>query len=180
MRPLALRTCALLTLLAVPLTGMPRAWADDGSDIVKLVQDSQRAGIERHEFDGYITIWAADAKLVYSRAETASVYDTIWSRAQLEATVRTKCRAERPKDVKLTYENVRTEVAGDRAVLRCRTTKRAAEGTSIADEVFQLRRTDAGWKVFENRFWLIEWRDGDRGHDRRQMDEADRSCLAKS
>lgn len=145
------------------LSAMVAAEADEeAAAVARLVQESQRAGFERHDFDKYLTLWADDAKVIVGRSEKPGAHDTTISRAQIEATRRVLFRAEPPKEVKLTFANVRPEIDGDQATVRYRSTLRTKETEETVDEIFRLRKKDGRWKAFENRAWPVEARYGDK------------------
>jgi hypothetical protein len=134
---------------------------DEAAAVARLVQETQRAGFERHEFDKYMTLWADDAKIIVARSEKPGRHDMTLSRAQIEATRRVMFRADPPKDSKMTFANVRPEVDGDSATVRYRSTIGSKEYVETVDEVFRLRKKDGRWQAFENRAWPIETRNGD-------------------
>ena len=133
--------------------------ADEEADITKLVQDSQRAGFERHDISGYLSIWSKDARIVGGRSERPGRYETVLKRDQIEATRTLRFKAKAPENVKLDFINVTAKVDGDTAVLRYQAKySRASEHSESVHEIYRLRKTNDGWKVYENRYWPVEIR----------------------
>jgi hypothetical protein len=60
-----LSTLILFSLASVVVA----ADKDDAASVARLVQETQRAGFERHDFDKYMTLWADDAKIIVARSE---------------------------------------------------------------------------------------------------------------
>jgi hypothetical protein len=123
--------------------------------IKKTVFDAQLAGWERHSIGPYMAQWSDDARVIVGRSENPGKYDLVLSRDQLEATRRMLFQ-DKPS-LKLVFENARVEVKGNKAVLRVQTTwkvKGSPEFSQAVQEVYRLRRTGGGWKVWENRAWL--------------------------
>jgi tetratricopeptide (TPR) repeat protein len=163
MKPFSVAFTILLLPVALSLSGVGLTEAaDEAEAISRLVQESQRAGFERHDFDKYMAIWSDDAKIILGRSEKPDAHDTTYTRAQIAATRRTRFRADASKDFKLTFANVRPEIDGDQATLKYRSTYRTAEIVETLDEVFRLRKKDGNWKVFENRAWPVETHYGDK------------------
>jgi len=73
-----------------------------------------------------------------------------------------KLRGAAPKDVHLDFGEARIDIAGEKATLRYRSTLKTPEFIGAADEIFRLRKTGKGWKVYENRYWPVEVRVGDQ------------------
>src|SRR5262245_16583734 len=68
-----------------------------GADLAKKIQESQQAGFERHDLDAFLAIWADDAKRIVGRTEKPDKYDTVLTRAQLEATHKLRFAVPPPK-----------------------------------------------------------------------------------
>jgi len=156
------RVCFALSLLCSTVLGA-RSWAGDkedeeGTAIIKMVQESQRAGRERGDVAGYMAIWTADAKIILARSEKPGKFDTVMTRPQFEALARLLYRGPRPKGVEMEFANERVHVSGDKAVMRYRTILKQGGGVATADEIFRLRKTNGKWAVFENRYWPVERR----------------------
>jgi tetratricopeptide (TPR) repeat protein len=133
------------------------AFAGDQADAVKkAVIGPQQAGWERHDYKAYMAQWTDDAEFVLGRAETPGKYDITFSRKQLEGTRKILMHGKPPGDRKLTFENVQVKIDGDRAELRCRTTMTFEGGFETVGEIYRLRKTSAGWKVYFNRGWSLE------------------------
>jgi hypothetical protein len=156
-----MKTFSTLIVLSLPWLVVAAADQDEAAAVARLVQETQRAGFERHDFDKYMTLWADDAKIIVARGEKPGRHDLTLSRAQIEATRRVLFRADPPKDVKMTFANVRPEVDGDSATVRYRTTIGIKDYVETVAEVFRLRKKDGHWQAVENRAWPIETRNGD-------------------
>ena len=141
--------------------GGPAKGDDEGPKLATMIQESQKAGFEKHDLKEYLAIWSDDAKLIEGRSEKPDKYDTALTRAQIEATRKLLFAVPPPKGIKMEFENVKTEVKGDEATVRYRTTLREPKQSMTVDEVFRLRRKDGKWKVFENRSWPVEYRGSD-------------------
>jgi hypothetical protein len=132
-----------------------------GADLAKMVQECQKAGYEKHDLESYLSIWSADAKRIEGRTETPDKYDTVLTRAQLEATCKLRFAVPPPKGVTVEFKDVRAEVKGDGATVRYRVTIRQPRRAETADEIFRLRRKAGKWKVYENRSWPVEFQGSD-------------------
>ncbi len=168
---------SLLTLLLVaglcpgcspgPVDQATQAGDEDAEAeaIRRTVFHAQRGGFERHELDGFMAQWTDDAQLVIRRTEKDDQYERVIHRSQIEAVRALVYRGENlpfpsPK-LKITYDEVRVEVSGERATLRARTTIRGDGGWEQAQENFRLRKTAQGWRIAGNLYWPIKWNSGD-------------------
>ena len=148
----------LQTALAIVCFG-PAATAhggDGGEAVKKAVLEPQEAGWGRHDFKTYMTQWADNAQIVVARGEKPDKHDIVFDRKQIEATRRLIMHGKAAPDQKMTFENVKVKVEGDEAVLRLRSTVGFGEDYQIADEIYRLRKTSAGWKVYLNRGWTVK------------------------
>ena len=147
----------------------------EGEAIKSLVLEAQRAGFEKHDFKKYMTQWADDARIVFGRTEQPGKHETVYDRQQIEATRRLRFQGK-PR-YKVAYRNVRVEVDGDgdEAILRLRSEATWTTGSETGDEVYRLRRTDDGWKVYENRYRLVRNQYGDEAtnYDTKKWRELD-------
>jgi hypothetical protein len=152
-----------VTALASLVTGCDAPTKDDsaGVALAKMIQESQKAGFEKHDLKAYLAIWSNNAKVIEGRTETPDKYDTVLTLEQVEATRRLRFAVPAPKDVKMEFKDVQTEVKGDRATVRYRATISQPRRAETADEVFRLRREAGEWKVYENRSWPVEGRGSD-------------------
>jgi ketosteroid isomerase-like protein len=162
-RPLCTLACLLASIAVAPL-----AVADDADDIKDVVFDCTRAGIERGDLATFMKMWADDAKVVEGREEKPGKRDHTITRKQLEATCRLMFSFPVPDGgYKVTFESPRVEVKGDKAELRVMTTAQWDEDGEMdrQSEIYLLRRTADGWRVYENRYWMVEARQGDKTID---------------
>jgi tetratricopeptide (TPR) repeat protein len=141
--------------------GAPTKDDADGAALAKRIQESQKAGFEKHDLKAYLSIWTNDAKVIEGRAETPDKYDTVLTRDQVEATRRLRFAVPAPKDLTMVFKDVQTEVKGDRATVRYRATIKQPRRAETADEIFLLRREAGEWKAYENRSWPVEIRGSD-------------------
>ncbi|HLA83878.1 MAG TPA: nuclear transport factor 2 family protein [Thermoguttaceae bacterium] len=123
--------------------------------IADFVLNSQVAGIRDRDVATYMSIWSDDAVFMVGRGEKPGLYDIAWTRAQVEESGRVKSAAGPDKDVKLTHDDVRVELSGDRAVLTCKTRFTTDGFLRVSREIFRLRKTNEGWRVHENRLWPL-------------------------
>jgi tetratricopeptide (TPR) repeat protein len=150
-------TRSLLLIFAVAICAASaradgaKALTGEAKEIADMVQTSQVTGLCKGDRDAYMSIWADDAKLISGRREEPGKYDFTITRAAME----TKPQDSRWQWRSMRYENTRVTVSGDKAEMRCRTFLSERYWISEADEVFLLRKTDDGWKVYENRCWPI-------------------------
>lgn len=140
----------------------PNAVLTEEQQIVKLVQDAQRAGFERHDFDAYISIWAPNAKLVAGRSRVKGKYDFAMDYEQIRATRAFRFSETPARGVKVEFLNARVKVDGDRAELAYQAKVAAEDGyLERVNEIYKLQKLDGVWKVIENRYWLAEIRTPD-------------------
>lgn len=148
----------LLCVLACLFTGLP-AVADDASDVRDVVFDALRAGFERGDLAAFMKCFADDAKLIEGREEKPGKHDHTLSRKQVEGLMRLAFADLPEGGFKVTFASPRVEVTGDKAELRVMTTIQWDEDGEEKDrqsEIYLLRRTADGWRVYENRFWMVE------------------------
>ncbi|MEX0937675.1 MAG: hypothetical protein WDZ59_07420 [Pirellulales bacterium] len=146
---------ALLLLLLCAGTRSASSSEDEGA-VVELVQQSQRAGFQRHDFEKYIAAWDANGQIVGGRLAHPGKYDTKLSRAQIEATRRLRFRAAPPTELAMSFSNVASQIEGDRAEVRYRTTIEGNGAVEVVDELYRLRKVNGEWKITENRWWPVE------------------------
>ncbi|HBO43438.1 MAG TPA: hypothetical protein DD670_05815 [Planctomycetaceae bacterium] len=146
-----LLTCVLLVNVSDGSATETKPFTGEAKTIVEMVQNSQRAGILDRDFDAYMAIWSDDAKMIQGRGEKPGKYDFMIDLAAIKA----KHRDSQPRQRRMRYEKERIDISGETAVFRCRTYLSELEWITATDEIFRLRRTDQGWKVYENRFWPV-------------------------
>ncbi len=139
-------------LLLLPLV----AHAGDKDDIIRLVQDAQRAGFERHDLDGYMAMWAKDATLVGHRVRGGDAHDFTLTYAQIQATKRLHFTG-RARGLFLGFTDVRVRVEGAKATLTWLATI-SADGKVLekVHETYLMRRTKAGWRCVRNSYYLVD------------------------
>lgn len=158
----------------------PLAAEDDPRE---LVMDAMRAGFERGDLAAYMKIWAADARIVQQRDESASdSIQSVTAGKQIELTRRLNFSAIPPGLIKLKFESLRLELEPDQATWRCRATvvigQEGDEETVI--EVYQLKRIGGEWKVVTNTWWPVSSRHQGRTRvfNRQTWSELDRKAEA--
>jgi hypothetical protein len=139
-----------------------RPGGDEAEGVKKAVLGPQEAGWARHDFKTYMTQWARDARIVISREEKPGKHDVILDRKQIEATRRLLLHGTPPANKKVVFEDVKVTVKGNDAELRVRTTISEGKDYETAAEVYQVRKTSAGWKVSLNRGWPVKEKFGDQ------------------
>ncbi len=150
--------CLLASAVAWCAGGLPAA-ADDAADIQEVVFDSLRAGFQRGDLAAFMKCLADDFKMIEGREEKPGKSDHTLNRKQLEGMMRLVFADLPEGGFKLTLASPRVEVRGDKAELRVMTTVQWDEDGEESDrqsEVYLLRRTADGWRVYENRFWMVE------------------------
>ena len=165
------RSVTVACLLAAMACGGPQrareevaaerpATPEEAAEIRDVVVVGQRGGFIRHDLAAYMAQWTDDARIVAARGEMAGQYDYALDRAQIEATRRLRFRGASAV-MTIDYEDERITVAGDRATMRVRTRLVYREGDERVGEIFRLRRTATGWRVYENRYWPLSQGSGD-------------------
>jgi hypothetical protein len=149
----------VVAFLALPLLALG---GDEAAAVRKAVLDPQEAGWGRHDFKAYMSQWADGARMIVGRGEHAGKHDTVFDRKQIEATRRLLMHGKVPADQKLAFADVKVKVRGDQAELRVRTTMSFGGGYETVGELYQLRKTAAGWKVYLNRGWFLKTKHGDQ------------------
>lgn len=134
----------------------------DSASIRRVVEETQRAGHQRHDLDKYMSLWATDAKIIGGRSEERGDYDTTLTRNQIEATRRLRFRAAPVKSMKLTFENTEVRVKENLATLGHQVTVSMSGYVEAVREVYCLRKTAGVWKAYENRWWPIKMGDADQ------------------
>src|SRR5262249_54463674 len=133
-----------------------------------VVFDCTRAGFERGDLATFMKQWTEDAKIIDCRQEKPGRYDHTVNRKQVEAMQRLMFSGLPEGGFKVTFESPRMEVTGDKAELRVRTVQKwGEEGANYEkeSEIYLLRRTSEGWRVYENRAWPIESKEGEKSID---------------
>ena len=159
------RSLSMVSLLIIMFAALS-ARAEDGpvgriklkgeaKQIADFVLESQVAGVRDRDAKAYMSIWADDAKLIIGRSKKTGPHDVTINRTQLAQMSRAKSSAGPDKTLKMTHEKVRVKISGDKAVLKCQTHILAPDYFQIMQEVFKLRKTEKGWRVYENRAWPV-------------------------
>lgn len=154
---LAAVACGGAQRAAAPAVTERPATPEEAAEIQRVVADGQRGGFIRHDLNAYLAQWTDDARLVAARQEAPGAHDYSLDRAQIEATRRLRFRGASAV-MTLTFEDVGVTVAGDRATLRTVTRLGYRHGDERVGEIYRLRRTAAGWRVYENRYWPVSQR----------------------
>jgi len=131
---------------------------DDKEAIEKVVFDAQRAGVERGDLQAYLAQWTKDARIIAGRGPIKGEFEITLDRQQIEDTRRLRF-SWRPVEYgnwKLGFRDVQTTITGDHAQMKLKSTVTVAYSRETVGEIYKLRRTKDGWRVYENRFWPIE------------------------
>lgn len=128
--------------------------------LIAWLQDSQRAGVVERDVRAFLKIWSDDARLVHARTEKPSPYDIVADRAAFEKSARMQARGERDYRLDMRHEDEEAEVTDEgevviRWTVRASWKQGAKSGSDTSREIFRLRKTDEGWRVYENRFWPL-------------------------
>lgn len=124
-------------------------------EIIELVRDSMVAGFADHDIEGYLEIWSDEARLVGGRGPAAAPTDVVLSRKQIEATKRLRF-AGKPTGLLVSPVDPKVVVSGDEAVLTWRIKTEQPDFVEVVDEIYKLRKTGRGWRVYENRYWIVK------------------------
>src|SRR5688572_13481058 len=154
------RSHILVAIALVGGTTLARA-GDEAEAVKKAVLGPQEAGWGRHDFKTYMTQWADDAKMVVARGPKADKRDITFSRKQIEATRRLLFSVRPLPGQKVVFENVQVKVKEEQAEVSLRNTVHFGADYEVADELYRLRKTADGWKVYLNRGWVVKSRQGD-------------------
>lgn len=127
---------------------------DEIEEIHKVVFEARRAGQMRTDLTKYMSQWTDDARIIVARSEQPSELDWILDRTQIEAT--RKLQFKDPSVARaVEFRNPRVTFEGEVATLRVDVHVGYPDATELVSEIYKLRRTDDGWRVFENRWWWI-------------------------
>ncbi len=137
---------------------------DEAATIKKFVLDAQQAGFVRHDLETYLAQWADDARIVGARGEAPGKHELTLVRKQIDATRRLRFRGK-PEIRSMSFASPRVTVEGDEAILRVLHTVEFEGGFESVSEIYRLRRTANGWKVYENRWWPVRAKYGERKFD---------------
>ncbi|MDA1014979.1 MAG: DUF4440 domain-containing protein [Planctomycetota bacterium] len=131
-------------------------------EIISTVINAQTAGFERGDFEAYMSMWTADAKIVCGRGPKPGKFESVTAGTDIAKTRRMRISSI-PKDLlKVTYENVSVNVDGDSATLD--TVAQVDVGKDgdqeVVHEVYRLKKIDGKWRVLENRYWPVSRKSG--------------------
>lgn len=132
------------------------AQGDEAALIRRMVRETQRAGHIQGDLRRYMSLWSSDARIIGGRSEKPGSYDTAMDRSQIEATRRLRFAAGPRSDMKVKYDDAKIEVMLNRATLTHRATITATGYIEVVREVYRLKKTDKGWKAYENRWWPVK------------------------
>lgn len=133
----------------------PAAQQKEEAALAELVQQSQKAGQEKHDLAKWLAPWARDAKIIGGRSEKPGMYDVVLTWPQIKAHAEIRYSGSPSKKVSMTFENVQVQIQDDKAVLRYRAVVKTPDSTTRADEIYLLRKTQTGWEIYENRWWPV-------------------------
>lgn len=132
--------------------------------IQDLVFTAQRDGFIKQDFDAYMRQWGKDARIVSGRGPEPGPYDFALTRPQIEATKRMRFVGV-VQPIVIDFIDTQITLSGDEATMRTtavyKSTDEQASGAERIGEIYRLRRAADGWRVFENRHWLISLPAGD-------------------
>jgi hypothetical protein len=134
----------------------PSARLVEREAVLRLVDEGQRAGWERHDLEGYMAQWASEARLVAGRAPEPGPHDWSLQREAIRATRQVRFAEPLPVGRSMNVELVAFTLEGDGALLQTRTTLRQPGYVEAVGEHYRLHRSEAGWRVVENRWWPLE------------------------
>jgi WD40 repeat protein/serine/threonine protein kinase len=117
-----------------------------------------QAGFARHDRATFMKLLADDIRFTSGRTENPGPYDLTIDRKTTEAVLRLHLHGRFLNSIRSTAEDMRVEVAGERATLWLRHTIRYPDWHLTIEGVDRLRKTPEGWKIYEGRTWPIQWR----------------------
>jgi WD40 repeat protein len=130
--------------------------------IKDLVIKAIYTGWTQHDLAGYLAYYTDDVRVSGgARVEEEGPQDFVLDRRQLEA-VRKLQFAGPPSTATSAYEDMQVDLNGNQAVLRCRGTVEWDGGFMTFGARYRLRRTAGGWKIFDDRGWLLRSKIGAR------------------
>jgi len=142
-------------MLIIAITASLLAADSPEKEIADLVLNSQRAGLVRGDTAAYIAPWARDGRWVMQRGpEPKQKYELIvdYKRGLARAELRSA-----GEHTTRTLEHEKTEVLfskdGTLARYVCTAVVQQEGYTEKVREIYLLRRTGSGWRIYENRFW---------------------------
>lgn len=145
------------------LSALPAAaQAAPTEQIIKLVRDAQAAGWVMHDLAGYMAQWTKDAKVVIGRGPRPGRYDVVLTRARLRASRALRFGVPAGLGKYFKFQGAKVTVKGQRATLRVEVTHGYPGGNERVAELYKLRRTKAGWRVYLNRAWPLSARRGEQ------------------
>ncbi len=142
---------------AVPSASPPSPSEIDA--IVAFVQKSQREGIAGRDPEAFLRIWTSDARSVGGRREQPEPYDVALDLAAMRASAVAKSRGPADETLTFRYRDVTSQATADEITLRWSLavdfTAPGESGVDESIEIYRLRRTPEGWRVFYNRYWPV-------------------------
>jgi len=146
--------------MVLPLLLLFVSGNQDEAMIQQMVYESQEAGINHHDYDAYMSIWAKEAKIVGGRGPVPGPYDTTLSREQFSILRRIQYSTKPSLDGRLVWTNPRVKVEGLRATLSVNVMVSVAGFRESVSERYLLEKRAEGWKVVQNRWWVLGWQVG--------------------
>lgn len=150
------RTTGAMVVLAAMVTALGcRSTEADKQSIRESVTTAMKAGIEGHDLEAYLSVWADDAVLVKARSEEKGPYEVTLDREAIAETRALLFGLPVPPGTTVSFEDVQVDVDGDRATLRMRSSVSGPNVRETVAEVYELRRGANGWRITKNRFWPL-------------------------
>lgn len=149
--------------------------------IVAAVQQSQKAGFEKHDLKTYMATWADTATFVGGRSDKPNKYDISLNRDQIEATRKVLFRGPSTDKVQMRFSEERSEYKDDTVIIRWTVELTFPRAKQRTGERYEMIRSDDGWKISTNRSWIIEYQPTDSPglplmkFDKAKWDLADRT-----
>ena len=158
----------LLLCMMMLLSLLNRAQAEDPPSpeeierIVEFVQQTQKAGYEKHDLETYLSSWAENATFVGGRNSKPHQYDITLSRQQIEDTRKILFGGPAIKDVRLQFFDTQSEFKDDLLTIEWTVEIAFPRARQKTGERYEMRQTDDGWKISKNRSWIISYQPTDR------------------
>ncbi|HVC96307.1 MAG TPA: tetratricopeptide repeat protein [Pirellulales bacterium] len=129
---------------------------------LRTVYGAEQAGWLHHDAEAYLALWADDAKITAGRGPKGDRYDRTIDRRTFERVQRLQFQGPPPQGVQFNYQTIAIEVDGNQARHDYVSVVQFAGGFESFAATTRLRKSERGWQTFENRWWPVKKRHGDR------------------
>ena len=122
--------------------------------LTATVLESQKAGLEAHDWRAYIAPWANEATWVTRRTQNESKYQVVLGYQTAVARIKLLSGAGTPT-MNVAHQDVQTviDAAAVTASIRVTSIISAGNTTDTIQELYRLQSTRDGWKITNNTSW---------------------------